>query len=305
MKPLYLLLLFYVSSGYAQTSNRFEAIVFESVKVTKDIHYGSNVTQGGKHIGLYLDFYEPDDDKEQNRPLIILAHGGYFLGGNKSNFALEATELAGAGYAVASINYRLIDVENSDDASERAVIDAISDMKAAVRFFRKDDSEVGKYRIDSDRIFIGGYSAGAITAVHYAYVNTAEEVVKMGGKDLLEYVEETGGFNGNSGNEGYSSKISGVINISGSIYSADFMDKDDPPIYSVHGDVDDIVPYKKGTTGDVSIETEGSFLIHQRAEELGIFNQLHTVHGADHAAIYECENCMLEICLFVADIIKN
>ena len=104
-----------------------------------------------------MDIYQPKGDQLSKRPLIILAHGGYFLFGDKNEFSEEAVTLAKAGYVVASINYRLIDVESSDTASMKALIDAIQDIRAAVRYFFRDAKTVNKYGIDTDRIAIGGY----------------------------------------------------------------------------------------------------------------------------------------------------
>ena len=182
-----------------------------------------------------MDIYQPKGDQLSKRPLIILAHGGYFLFGDKNEFSEEAVTLAKAGYVVASINYRLIDVESSDTASMKAVIDAIQDIRAAVRYFFRDAKTVNKYGIDTDRIAIGGYSAGAVTSLHYAYANTISDVLEMVGEWLLNYVERTGGLEGRSGNPGHPSTLKGVINFAGSIHSARLIDKGEPFLISVHG----------------------------------------------------------------------
>ena len=145
----------------------------------------------------------------------------------------------------------------------------------------------------------GGYSAGAITALHYAYVNTDEEVLEMGGPELLDYVKKHGGLNGDSGNPGYPSKIKGVINISGSLYRAKFIAPGDPVLFSVHGTADDIVPFVSGATGDTDIITEGSALIHVRAGQVGIINQLVKIEDDDHLAFFGCANCMQKLRQFV------
>ena len=49
-------------------------------------------------------------------------------------------------------------------------------MKASVRFFTKDAATTNTYKINPNKIFIGGYSAGAITALHYGYVNNESEL---------------------------------------------------------------------------------------------------------------------------------
>lgn len=84
-------------------------------------------------------------------PLVIMVHGGGFMMGDKG----DGTGLAGvdqllaAGYAVASINYRL-----SDEAIYPA---QIFDAKAAVRFLRAHATE---YKLNPDKFGAWGASAG-------------------------------------------------------------------------------------------------------------------------------------------------
>ena len=247
-----------------------------------------------------MDVYYPKNDTVSDRPLVIFAHGGYFIFGDKSSFSEECEFFAKSGYVAASINYRLIDIEGDSVITPKfAVIDAVSDMKAAVRYFNKDLQTTNYYRIDPDNVFVDGYSAGAITSLHYAYANTADDVLEMGGVELLKYVKDNGGLEGKSGNPAYSNKIKGIINIAGSLHSADLVDKGEPAIYSVHGTADITVPYYKGLTGETLVETEGSGLIHKKAKEVGIENQLHTMKDLDHSAFYFCDECLKEMRTFM------
>lgn len=283
------------------SAQRYSTTCFESFEVIQDVAYGKATTQGGVEQTLLMDIYLPKGDTVADRPLIIFAHGGYFLFGNKLGFKDDAEFFAKSGYVVASINYRLIDVEETDMASMRAVIDAVNDMKAAVRFFTKDRANENKYKIDTDNVFIGGYSAGAVTSLHYGYANTFEDIVEMGGQELLAYVKRNGGLEGQSGNKGYSSKIKGVINIAGSIHNAGLIDKNEPILVSVHGTDDQIVPFLSGTTGDTEVVTEGSGLIHQYADKIGLVNKLIAIQDEDHLVRYSCEDCMDKIRTFIAN----
>lgn len=286
----------------AQTTGdnaRYNSSVFEEVTIEQNIKYGQAVTQGGEKQSLIMDVYYPTNDTMTNRPLIIFAHGGYFLFGDKTGFAEECQYFAESGYVVATIDYRLIDVDETEEVSKRAVIDAVNDQKAAVRFFNKDAQTKNKYKIDPNNIFIGGYSAGAVSSLHYAYANTMDDVLKMGGKDLLDYVLENGGIEGESGNPGYSTKIKGVINMAGSLHSAELVDSNEPILISVHGDMDIVVPYMSGTTGETDVVTEGSGLIHKKADEIELINELITISGAGHEARFLCDECLNQIRQFI------
>lgn len=283
----------------ADNLERYNSQIFETITVTKDIRYGDNVSQGGTTTGLSFDFYEPANDTQTNRPLIVLAHGGSFVSGDKSDLAATASFLAKAGYVVAAINYRLLDLTPTESTYKRAVINAVVDMKAAVRFFYKDASIADTYKIDTNNIFIGGYSAGAITALHYAYVNTNAELLSIGGQPFLEYVNEKGGLEGNSGNGDFSSAVKGVINISGALFSKNLIQANEPILYSIHGTQDVVVPYLNGALDTTGISVDGSGVLHSFAESLGVPNKLRTITGGEHDAFLTCNSCEVEIRTFL------
>ena len=57
-----------------------------------------------------LDAYlPPDSDQRDKRPVVVVMHGGGFVGGDKSedDQVKYAKELTMRGYAVVSINYRM------------------------------------------------------------------------------------------------------------------------------------------------------------------------------------------------------
>ena len=78
------------------------------------------------------------------------------------------------GYVAVAIDYRLtqdlIWFPNPETAY-RATAKGMHDLKSAIRWFRMNDETYNDFRIDSDRIFAGGVSAGAIVSVNAAYLN--------------------------------------------------------------------------------------------------------------------------------------
>jgi dienelactone hydrolase len=288
-----------ISWAYPNESQRYRDTIFSQVQIVKNIPYGSNTSQGGRKVELTMDIYSPADDTLAIRPVIILAHGGYYLNGCKEDFARDCMLLAKSGYVAVSINYRLVDVKESPGVYKRATADAVNDTKAVVRYFRKDFETENLYQVDTSNIFIGGYSAGAITSLHYAYATTPKDVHSIGGHRLVLYMSAHGGVHGDSGNPGYSSHVKGVINISGSIHLANMIDENEPILFSVHGTDDDVVPFKIGLSGYSWVRTEGSGLVHQRADEVGLINKLVTLEKADHASYFYCDSCQFEMRKFI------
>ena len=118
---------------------------FASVAPTyKDLAYAT-ISETQK-----LDLYIPTSG-DGPFPVIIMVHGGGFMFGDKADGGglTGVDQLLAAGYAVASINYRL---------SGEAIYPAqIYDAKAAVRFLR---ANAETYHLDSDKFGAWGASAG-------------------------------------------------------------------------------------------------------------------------------------------------
>ena len=269
---------------------RYNGAVFTNVTTTNDVVYGSNTTQAGNTINLTMDVYEPEGDTEAARPLVVLAHGGGFIGGDKGSVQELATYLAQSGYLVASISYRLVDFDpgaNRAAAIGLGVIQAVHDMKAAIRYFVKDATEGNQYRANTNLVFLGGVSAGGFMALHTAYWNDNSELNALSAIDanIVTYVNNNGGIEGNSGNNTFTNyTIAGVMNAVGALIQADFVDAGEPPLISIHGTNDQVVPYLEGESDGSGVVTQGSGLIHPVADQAGVTNTLITVQGGDHGA---------------------
>ena len=271
---------------YAQTpcaSGRYASDVFQNFTLTSNITFGQNTSFTGGNTTLKLDVYQPTGDTETVRPLIIFVHGGSFVGGSKTDgdVVTMSQKFAKKGYVTASIDYRLGFFPFDSANAVKAVVRATQDLKAAIRFFYKDKQTTNSYKIDTNRIFIGGSSAGAITALHVAYL---DDICKISDYLSTSAITSLGGLEGNSGNSGYSSKIQGVLNGCGALARYSWMEADDVPVASVHGTNDGTVKYNRGIVnpGSPLMYLDGSRMIHERACALGIENQFYTFPNAPH-----------------------
>jgi acetyl esterase/lipase len=148
-----------------------------ALDVKRDIEFASI-----GDLPLRLDLYIPPTPKP---PLVVFVHGGAWRAGSKSDFPLGG--LVAAGFAVASVDYRL---------STQAQFPAQShDIKSAIRYLRAHQAELG---IDARRIVIAGASAGGHLAALVGVTN--------GNKEL----EGTVG-----GNLDQSSDVQGIISLFG------------------------------------------------------------------------------------------
>jgi poly(3-hydroxybutyrate) depolymerase len=286
-KLLLFINLFLASAAFSQdpcSTGRYASDVYPNVTLNSNIVYGQNMSFTNQNTSLKLDFYEPSGDTALSRPLIIWAHGGSFIGGSKtdSDVSSLSQRFAKKGYACASIDYRLGFFPIDSANSVKAVVRAVQDMKAAIRFFYKDRADgTNLYKIDTNRIYIGGSSAGAITALHVAYLDSACKI-----SDYLNSatIQALGGLEGASGNPGYSSTVQGVINLCGALARYSWMEADDVPLVSVHGTNDGTVKYNRGLVnpGTPLMYLDGSRMLHERACALNLDNNFYTFPGAPH-----------------------
>jgi len=235
-----------------------------------------------------MDVYTPVGDDGTDRPLIIMAHGGSFIGGSKVNPTMVqlCTRFAKLGYVTASIQYSLTDILTLSDSLNMviSVMDAVADGKSAIRWFRKDVAEgENQFDIDPEQIFVLGNSAGAILMAHLAYVSEDDELQDF----IANAVAINGGIDGAAGNPGYSSEVSGFINCAGGIYDVNYISADEAPIISFHGDADGVVPFDCNNVfwedfGDALINLCGSYPITQHSEAIGLRNDLRVFLGANH-----------------------
>jgi acetyl esterase/lipase len=212
--------------------------------------YGSAVDFDGERQRLDLDLYRPEA-RRRPRPAIIWVHGGGFYFGERAYMSAYARKFAERGYVSATITYRLADDGELDQVGyPRAIEAAQHDAQAAVRWLRRHAKRLG---VDRTRIYIGGHSAGAITALEVGV--SAED-------------------SGDSGNPGFSSRVDGAIAIAGLMANRGQIGRRDAPMLLFHGTADDTVPFSS------------SVAVRQSARDAGVRCRLVTFPGADHYVAY-------------------
>jgi len=294
MKKIYFNLLFAIgitANSFAQdcSGNRFSEQIFTDVSTTLNVKYGSALNQTGTTtVELFLDIYTPSGDMYNDRPVVLLAHGGSFIGGSKSDMADMCENLAKMGYVAVSMQYRLLDIAdptlfvNIGLGFQKEVVRAMHDMKAAIRFLRKSAIDNGNpYGINPDLIIVGGSSAGAILANHVTYLDQMSKVPTA----LTTYVNDQGGLEGNSGNSGFSSVPQMVVSMCGAIMDTTWMEPGDQPYVGIHNLGDNVVPNLAGQPNvglSIPVTLMGDSLMYKRSLTVGITSAYKSYPGDAH-----------------------
>jgi acetyl esterase/lipase len=121
--------------------------------VRPGIEVRANVPYGRYGNANTLDLYLPHKS-DAPAPVAIWVHGGGWEGGNKENPL--PLFLAGKGFAVASVNYRLTG-ENYRQTPENCFPAQIYDCKAAIRWIRGNAKQ---FNLAPDHLGVWGESAG-------------------------------------------------------------------------------------------------------------------------------------------------
>ena len=144
----------------------------------------------------------------------------------------------------------------------------------------KDRATSNNYRIDTNNIFIGGNSAGAVLYMHVGYMQDTAGLPA----DIINALDSNGGFEGNSGNAGYTTKSKGVIDLAGGLNRVTFVQPGGKPSVNCQGDQDAIVPYTCADAygGAIFVELCGLGSLMPRYTAESIYNMSMVFPGAGH-----------------------
>ena len=206
-------------------------------------------------------------------PAIVFIHGGGWYSGNRQGYRGEIEEAARRGYVAVTISYRLMqfDMAEKETTTASPIFPAqIHDAKAAVRWLRASAS---KYHVDPNRIGVTGGSAGGHLSL------------------LVGLTDPQSKLEGESGNPDQSSRVQAVVNVFGPTEMAacyrtssvawifrlfmggtpdeaaktyataspiTYVSKDDPPVLTLHGDQDLLVPVAQAITLDEKMKSVGA-----------------------------------------------
>ncbi len=189
-----------------------------------------------------LDILEPGKAALGKRPGVIIIHGGGWVGGDKEfmvgNQGLRYLE---KGFVVCNVEYRLADVATAPAA--------VNDVLKAAEWFRQN---ADRYRVDKDRIVVTGTSSGA----HLSLMVGLADSSKLGPKTdiaavinwfgITDVADLLGGEHRRSWAVRWLPEQEGRLELARLVSPLTYVRKNAPPVLTIHGDADPLVPYEQG-----------------------------------------------------------
>jgi len=231
-----------------------------------------SITYGkGGDAELKLDLARPASGKGPF-PALIFMHGsgwGWYRVGRRQ-YSSAITKAAERGYVAVTVDCRLTSVKENDKTKYLFPVQ-VYDVKCAVRWLR---ANAKKYKIDPNRIGAVGWASGGHMAL------------------MLGLTDPSHGLEGECGNSKFSSRVQAVVNLAGpteliSLYHESrsasiklveflggtpeevpdqykiaspltYISKDDPPVLTIHGDRDTLIPPKQAELLDAKMKEAGA-----------------------------------------------
>lgn len=260
-------LLLLVAALYGGDSADFAAWVSSEYRVSSNLTYkvASNAEQR-------LDIYSKRDASKPT-PTVIYIHGGGWISGSKEASVLAIAPYLEMGLNVVNVEYRLGRVARSPAAVE--------DCRCALHWIIQN---ADTYGIDPDRLIVTGRSAGGHLSLTTGMLSVSAgfdaECISQMRPAVAAIINHYGITDvsdlmaGKPNEKSYAVAWLGTQRdrkeIADSVSPIHHVRPDLPPILTIHGDADTVVPYSHAVE------------LHKRLEAAGAKNQLLTIPGGGH-----------------------
>jgi acetyl esterase/lipase len=251
----------------------WSSTIAEKYLVYPDVVYGT-----ASNVPLKLDVWQRKDTKAQV-PTLIYYHGGGWIFGDRTGATLYFLPYLEMGWNVINVEYRM--------ASTSLAPAAVEDCRCALRWTIQNAKN---YNIDINKIVLTGHSAGGHLSLISGMLPSGtgldnecfgEEELKVaaivnwfGISDVADLLDGPNWKNYAlmwMGSQPNSKEIARRVS------PLTYVRKGLPPIFSVHGDSDPVVPYSQAVR------------LHAALDKAGVPNQLVTIHGGGHGQFTDAQ----------------
>lgn len=218
-----------------------------------------------------LDVYVPREAAAPN-PTLIYIHGGGWVGGSKETSWLQLLPYLEAGWSVVNVEYRLARVSLAPAAVE--------DCRCALRWVIRNAKQ---YNFDTNKLVVTGHSAGGHLSLTTGMLLSSagldrecpgSEELKVaaivnwfGISDVVDLLD---GPNMKEYAVAWLSSMPNREDVARRVSPLTYVRAGLPPIITIHGDADPVVPYTHAVR------------LQEALNKAGVTNQLVTIPGGKH-----------------------
>jgi len=216
-------------------------------------------------------------------PTVIYIHGGGWVFGDKAGAVLETLPYLQMGWAAVNVEYRMAGASKAPGAVE--------DCRCALRWIARNAKD---YHIDLSRLVVTGHSAGGHLSLTTGMLKESDgldtncpgdkgeaepkiaAIVNWYG--ITDVADLLGGPNRKTYAIAWLGSAANKEEVARRVSPLSYVRGDNPPIITVHGDADDVVPYSH------------ALRLQQALDKAGVPNQLFTIKGGGHGQFSDEEN---------------
>lgn len=216
-------------------------------------------------------------------PAVIYIHGGGWVFGDKGGAVLMTLPYLKMGWAAVNVEYRMASVSKAPGAVE--------DCRCALRWVVRNAKE---YHIDPNKLVVTGHSAGGHLSLMTGMLQGSDGLDNNcppnpgeAEPHVAAIVNWYGITDVNDLIQGPNTKNYAVMWL-GSLADKEqqarrsspltYVRKQNPPIITLHGNADDVVPYSHAVR------------LHEALSKAGVVNQLYTIPGGGHGQFKDEDN---------------
>lgn len=246
-----------------------------AVDILSNYWISPNITYSvGNNYQCKLDVYARQHTKVPV-PTVVYIHGGGWVAGIKETDVLEALPYFEMGCSFVNVEYRL--------ASVSLAPAAVEDCRLALRWVYQNAK---KFNFDTSRIIITGGSAGGHLALMTGMLdesagfdaakdwNPARLTLPVAAIVNWFGITDVNDLLSGANRQGYAvswlGSQSGREELARRVSPLTYVRKGLPPIFTVHGDADELVPYSHAVR------------LHKALDDAGVPNRLLTIPGGKH-----------------------
>ena len=294
MKTFYFLLTILFLSFAVKAQNATESLlqIADRYWVQQDVVYAT-----ANNTPLKLDVWYPRDNLKPT-PTLVYIHGGGWIWGTKEGAILQTLPYMEKGWRVVNVEYRM--------ASNSLAPAAVEDARCALRWIYRNAKQ---YNFDTSKIVLTGHSAGGHLALisgmlpdktpldNNCYADEKYGDVKMKPAAIVNWYGVTDvndiiqGENLKNYGPMWTGSMKNADEIAKSVSPITYVRSDLPPIISIHGEKDDVVPFSHAAR------------MHSELDKLKVPNKLITIKNGGHGQfqLNEYKNSFDEIWKFLKE----